>query len=83
MAPTVMSDVDGVKVTNGIATKVAVNNVDNTIPTLAEATTSFGDPATKPAGFMGVINDAAGGTNCFLVLGDGTNFFALKFTKLT
>lgn len=74
-------DADGVRATKGVYTEMAVNNVNDTTPTLAELTTSFGAPATRGAGFVGVVNDAAGGTNFFIVGSDGTNYFFLKMTK--
>lgn len=65
----------------GINTIVAVNNVNDTTPTAAELTTSFGAPATVGAGFVGVVNDAAGGVNFYVVASDGASFFYLKMTK--
>lgn len=74
-------DKDGVVVPNGIATKVAVNDVNNTTPTKAELTISFGAPTTLPRGFLGFVNDAAGGVNFYVVGTDGTDFFFLKMIK--
>ena len=62
-------------------TVVAVNNVHDTVPTAAELVTSFGAVAGNEAGFIGVVNDAGAGTNCYLVISDGTSYFYLKFTK--
>lgn len=67
--------------TEGIMTKVAVNNVNDTTPTAAELTTSFGAPSAAGAGFVGVVNDNAGGVNSYIVWTDGTSFFYLKGTK--
>lgn len=74
-------DADGVRAVKGIYTEQAVNNVNDTTPTLAEITTSFGAPTTRGAGFIGVINDAAGGTNFYLIGSDGTNYFHTKMVK--
>lgn len=65
----------------GLQTKVAVNNVNDTTPTNAELITSFGTCASNGAGFIGIVNDAAGGTNFYLVATDGTTYFWLKMTK--
>lgn len=67
--------------TASIKVKTAVNNVHDTAPTAAELTTSFGAVGTVGAGFVGVVNDAAGGTNFYIVASDGTSFFYLKMTK--
>lgn len=67
--------------TQGLQTKVAVNNVNDTTPTAAELTTSFGSPSAVGTGFIGLVNDAAGNTNNYLVFSNGTSFFYLKFTK--
>lgn len=68
---------------SGIRTKMAINNVNDTTPTAAELTTSFGTPAAVGTGFVGVVKDADADTNCFAVLSNGTSFFYLKFTKAT
>ena len=65
----------------GVRTKQAINNVNDTTPTLAELTTSFGAPATVGSGFVGVVKDNDADTNCFVVVSNGTSFFYLKFTK--
>lgn len=67
--------------TQGLQTKVAVNNVHDTVPTNAELTTSFGSPSAVGAGFIGLVNDAAGNTNNYLVFSNGTSYYYLKFTK--
>lgn len=66
---------------DGINTAVAVNNVHDTAPTAAELVTSFGSAASRGAGFVGVVNDAAGGTNFYVVSSDGTDYFYTKMTK--
>ena len=65
----------------GVRTKQAINNVNDTTPTAAELTTSFGAPATVGSGFVGVVKDNDADTNCFVVVSNGTSFFYLKFTK--
>ena len=77
--PTVNKDVQTFAA--GLQTKVAVNNVHDTTPTAAELTTSFGSPSAVGTGFVGIVNDAAGNTNNYLVFSNGTSFFYLKFTK--
>jgi hypothetical protein len=67
----------------GVRTKMAVNNVNDTTPTAAELTTSFGAPATVGTGFVGIVKDNDADTNCFVVVSNGTSFFYLKFTKAT
>lgn len=66
---------------SGIRTKQAINNVNDTTPTAAELTTSFGAPATVGSGFVGVVKDADADTNCFVVVSNGVSFYYLKFTK--
>lgn len=67
----------------GVRTKMAVNNVNDTTPTAAELTTSFGAPATVGTGFVGIVKDNDADTNCFVVVSNGTSFYYLKFTKAT
>lgn len=68
---------------SGIRTKMAINNVNDTTPTAAELTTSFGAPATVGTGFMGIVKDNDTDTNGFLVFSNGVSFYYLKFTKAT
>lgn len=65
----------------GVRTRMAVNNVNDTTPTAAELTTSFGAPATVGTGFVGIVKDADADTNCFVVVSNGTSYYYLKFTK--
>ena len=65
----------------GVRTKMAINDVNDTTPTAAELTTSFGAPATVGSGFVGIVKDNNADTNCFVVVSNGTSFFYLKFTK--
>lgn len=65
----------------GVRTKMAVNNVNDTTPTAAELTTSFGTPASVGTGFVGVVKDNDADTNCYVVVSNGVSYFYLKFTK--
>lgn len=65
----------------GVRTRQAINNVNDTTPTAAELTTSFGAPATVGSGFVGIVKDNDADTNCFVVVSNGTSYFYLKFTK--
>ena len=67
----------------GVRTKQAINNVNDTTPTAAELTTSFGTPAAVGSGFVGIVKDNDADTNCFVVVSNGTSYFYLKFTKAT
>ena len=67
--------------TAGIRTEMAINNVNDTTPTAAELTTSFGTPAAVGSGFIGIVKDNNTDTNGFLVFSNGTSFYYLKFTK--
>ena len=70
-----------VKFDQGVNTKCTVGNVHDTTPTLAQITTEFGAPTAVGAGFLGTIDDAAGGVNFYLIGSDGTNYFFTKMTK--
>ena len=72
-----------VATTAGIRTRQAINNVNDTTPTAAELTTSFGTPASVGSGFVGIVKDNDADTNCFVVVSNGTSYFYLKFTKAT
>jgi len=67
----------------GVRTQMAINNVNDTTPTAAELTTSFGAPATVGTGFVGIVKDNDADTNCFVVVSNGVSYFYLKFTKAT
>lgn len=62
----------------GLKTKVGTGNVHDTTPTAAQLITEFG---AATAGFVGVVNDAGGGVNFYIVASDGTDYFYLKMTK--
>lgn len=63
----------------GVRTKYATTNTANP-PTQAEMVTAFGAAATNGSGFLGVLNDNAGGTNEYLVFGDGSNYWYIAGT---
>jgi hypothetical protein len=65
----------------GVRTRMAINNVNDTTPTLAELTTSFGTPASVGTGFVGIVKDNDADTNCFVVVSNGVSYFYLRFTK--
>lgn len=83
MPPEQAVEVSNGTFTTGVRTKMAINNVNDTTPTAAELTTSFGAPATVGTGFVGIVKDNDADTNCFVVVSNGTSFFYLKFTKAT
>lgn len=58
----------------------ATDDVTNP-PTDAELDTAFGTPATVGAAFIGILNDAGGGTNLYMVASDGTNWWYSAMTK--
>lgn len=80
--PTVLEDIDGVQVSGGVATKYAINNVNDTTPTQAEILTSFGASAVADItnAKLCVCNDANGNTNLYLFAKAGTKTGWLKFT---
>lgn len=76
-----MTDVGGVQAVDGILTKVAIGNVNDTTPTAAEINANFGTAAAAGAGFIGIIKDNNADTNGFLVFSNGVSWYFLKFTK--
>jgi hypothetical protein len=67
----------------GIALKTNTDNVHDTTPTAAQINAALLETSTGEATpfKFGVINDASGEVNVYLVAGDGTNTFWLKMTK--
>lgn len=63
----------------GIVTKVSSANTANP-PTQAEMVAAFGAASATGAGFIGIINDNAGGAHVYLVFSDGTNYFQIEGT---
>ena len=68
--------------TSGITTKKTVDNVSDP-PTDNELDSAFGAPAAVGAGFVGVIDDNDGGTDCYMCWTTGTadEWFYIKGTK--
>lgn len=64
-----------------VNTKQAVNNVNDTTPTAAELTVSFGAPATLGRGFLGTVDDNDGDTNGYIVWASDAAFYFVKGTK--
>ena len=78
MAMTEFKDVDGVKVTNGVATKVDTSDV--TTPTDAELVAAFGTAASQ-AGKVFIQDDNGGDTTVKLVVSNGTSYYFAALTK--
>lgn len=57
----------------------SANDVANP-PTEAEMTTAFGTPATRGAGWMGVIWDGGAGANFYLCVSNGANWSQVALT---
>jgi len=75
---TQFKDIDGVRFTNGVATKVDVSDV--TTPTAAELVAAFGSAASQ-AGKVFIQDDAGGDTTVKLVVSNGTSYFFAALTK--
>lgn len=65
----------------GVRTKMAVNNVNDVLPTQSEMETAFGTAVAVGSGFIGVIKDNNVDTNFFICISNGTSFYAHKMTK--
>jgi hypothetical protein len=75
---TQFKDVDGVRFTQGVATKVDVSNV--TTPTAAELIAAFGTAALQ-AGKVFIQDDNNADTTVKLVVSNGTSYFFVALTK--
>jgi hypothetical protein len=75
---TQFKDVDGVRFTQGVATKVDVSNV--TTPTAAELIAAFGTAASQ-AGKVFIQDDNNADTTVKLVVSNGTSYFFVALTK--
>ena len=75
---TQFKDVDGVRVVNGVATKVDTSNV--TTPTAAELVAAFGSAASQ-AGKVFIQDDNGADTTVKLVVSNGTSYFYVALTK--
>lgn len=65
---------------NGVRTKYSIANTANP-PTIAELTSAFGTPSDLGSGFIGILNDADGGVNEYIVWTDATNWFHVAGVK--
>lgn len=74
-----MSDLGGVDVVNGVATKVDTTNV--TTPTKAELTAVLTDAVDAGLARLYFQDDAGAGTTCKAVFKYGTDFFFVALTK--
>lgn len=72
-----------IEFSEGMRTKQAVTNVNDTTPTAAELTTAFGAPASLGRGRILTVDDADGNTNFYLVVTSDASFFYVKLTKAT
>lgn len=75
---TQFKDVDGVRVTNGVATKIDTSNV--TTPTAAELVAAYGSAASQ-AGKVFIQDDNGADTTVKLVVSNGTSYFYAALTK--
>ena len=75
---TQFKDVNGVRFTNGVATKVDVSNV--TTPTAAELVSAFGSAASQ-SGKVFIQDDNNADTTVKLVVSNGTSYFFVALTK--
>lgn len=80
MAMTEFKDVDGIKVVNGVATKIDTSNV--TTPTEAELIAAYGSAASQ-AGKVFIQDDNGANTAVKLVVSNGTSYFFAALTKAT
>jgi len=77
---TQFKDVGGVRVTNGVATRVDKSNV--TTPTAAELVAAFGSAASQE-GKVFIQDDNGADTAVKLVVSNGTSYFFVALTKAT
>lgn len=76
---TQFKDVDGVRVTNGVAT--AVNTADLTVPpTQGELATTFGSAASQ-VGKIFIHDEAGANTTVKLVVSNGSSYYFVALTK--
>lgn len=66
--------------TGDLVVRVVLPDVSNP-PTDAQLDAQFGPPAEVGAGFMRVIDDNGAGSNLYLVLSDGSNWWHIAATK--
>lgn len=75
---TQFKDVRGVRVVNGVGTKIDTSEV--TTPTKTELETAFG-AATKTPGMIFIQDDNGADTTVKLVVSNGTNYYFVALTK--
>jgi hypothetical protein len=75
---TQFKDVDGVRVTNGVATKIDKSNV--TTPTAAELIAAYGSAASQE-GKVFIQDDNGADTTVKLVVSNGTSYYFVALTK--
>jgi hypothetical protein len=66
--------------TLGIVTQIDTTNVSNP-PTDAELDSIFTSPASKGAGWVGIVDDNNAGLNYYIISSDGTNWWYTLMTK--
>lgn len=64
----------------GLRTKLSQANTANP-PADAELDSAFGTPGTVGGAWIGVLDDAGGGANAYLVFSDGSNWWTVAGTK--
>lgn len=79
MAMMEMKDVDGVKVVNGVATKISNDDV-STNPSNAELVAAFGAAADNE-GKIFIVDDAGGDTHVYIVMCNGSSYFFHQMSK--
>lgn len=75
---TQFKDVRGVRVVNGVGTKIDTSDV--TTPTKAELEAAFG-AATKTPGMIFIQDDNGADTTVKLVVSNGANYYFVALTK--
>lgn len=75
----IVKDIDGLRVSNGVATKLDVSNV--TTPTAAELISAFGTAASQ-ANKIFIQDDNNADTTVKLIVSNGTSYyFSASLTK--
>ena len=64
---------------NSISLTISTDNVSNP-PTNAECITAFGSVADTGEGFIGLIDDAGGHANEYMIINDGTKYWQITLT---
>jgi hypothetical protein len=77
---TQFKDVRGIRVVNGVGTKIDTSEV--TTPTKSELEGAFG-AANKTTGMLFIQDDNGANTTVKLVLSNGTDYYFVALTKAT